>query len=121
MNKRSKKGQQMQQKIVKTYQIMAEAKEHKCTGCGRYYNQVPLSHSHIIPRSRRPDLAADFLNITYHCMSMGENIGCHDVWDNGSPEEKQMLMDYAENMDYIRKVDKEYYNLLKLKEINFRI
>jgi DNA mismatch repair protein MutH len=47
---------------------------------------------------------------------MGENLGCHDIWEHGTTEEKKMMMDYEENMDYIRRADREYYNLLKLKE-----
>ena len=96
------------------YRMMAEAKDHKCTGCGRWSNQVALSHSHIIPRSRRPDLVADYSNLTYHCLSLG-GIGCHEIWENGTTEEKQMLLDYDANMAYIKSVDEEYYNLLQLK------
>jgi diadenosine tetraphosphate (Ap4A) HIT family hydrolase len=116
MKKISTKGQEIKRKIMQVYQLMAESREHKCTGCGQYYNVVPLSHSHIIPRSRRPDLVATYENITYHCLSMGENLGCHDIWEHGTTEEKKMMMDYEENMDYIRRADREYYNLLKLKE-----
>ena len=120
MRKISKKGKETKRKLMATYKLMAETREHKCTGCDQYYNVVPLSHSHIIPRSRRPDLVAELSNITYHCLSMGNNIGCHEIYENGTPEEKRMLIDYESNMDYIRRVDKEYYNLLKLKEINYR-
>ena len=115
MKKISKKGEVIRQKLFAVYQLMAESREHKCTGCDQY--NVPISHSHIIPRSRRGDLTTEINNLTYHCLSMGENIGCHDIWDNGTAEEKKMLIDYEQNMEYIERVDKEYYNLLRLKEI----
>lgn len=114
LKKISKKAQKKRQELFKVYSEIAETREHKCTGCGRY--NYSLSHSHIIPRSRRPDLTTDIKNITYHCLSMGEIIGCHDIWEHGTMEEKKMLLDYESNMDYIKSVDDEYYNLLKLKE-----
>ena len=113
LNKISKKAQKKRKELFKVYDEMANTREHKCTGCGRY--KAPLSHSHIIPRSRRPDLTTDIKNITYHCLSMAENIGCHDIWEHGTTEEKQMMLDYETNMEYVKSVDSEYYELMKLK------
>ena len=48
--------------LNKVYDEIALEREHKCTGCGRY--DVPLSHSHLIPRSRRKDLITNKRNIT---------------------------------------------------------
>ena len=114
MKRISKKQAAIKRKLNRVYNIKAESEEKKCTGCDRY--DVPLSFSHIIPRSRRPDLTAEYNNITFHCLSMGENLGCHDIREHGSADEKMMMMDYDKNMSYIREVDTEYYNLLKLKE-----
>ena len=115
MKKISKKQAEIKRKLQKVYNIIAESNERRCTGCGRYYNEVPLSFSHIIPRSRRSDLITDINNITFHCLSLG-GIGCHEIWENGTSDEKMMLLDYDKNMSYIREVDSEYYELLKLKE-----
>ena len=44
----------IKKELKRIYQEMAEDMPHYCTGCGR--SDVPLSHSHIIPVSRRKDL-----------------------------------------------------------------
>jgi len=109
------------QKIIKAaikqaYDEIAEERAHMCTGCGTYDR---LSHSHIISRSRRPDLAADKRNITYHCMD-GLNFlesvkGCHTIWEHGTLEEKQALLDYDQMIAYIQEVDPSYYHILTNK------
>lgn len=88
---------------------MEETREHYCSGCGR--SDVPLSHSHYIARSRRKDLETDINNITYHCLSMGERKGCHQLWEGGIAD-KQKLLDYPDAMEYIESVDQELYYLL---------
>jgi hypothetical protein len=105
-------------KLYAIYQMISEAREHKCTGCGRYSGQVALSHSHIISRAKRPDLTCEYDNITYHCLSVGEHTGCHNIWENGTAEEKMKLFDYEKNMSYIRRVDESLYNKLRIKEID---
>lgn len=95
--------------VAEAYEQMAKTREHICTGCGTTQR---LSHSHIIPRSRRKDLEADVRNITYHCLSMGEERGCHDIWEHGTLEEKATLNDFYDNMTYIEQIDFEYYNLI---------
>ena len=104
-------------KLYAIYAIIAETREHKCTGCNRYSGQVQLSHSHIISRAKRPDLTCEYDNITYHCLSIGEHKGCHDIWEHGTVDEKKTLFDYEKNMSYIRRVDEGLYNKLRLKEI----
>ena len=89
------------------YNQIAEERGHYCNGCGR--SDVPLSHSHVIPRSRRKDLVTDKRNITYHCLSIGEHKGCHDMWES---KERTKLLDYCKNMEYILEVDTEYYFLI---------
>ena len=49
----SNKQKAINKELKKVYKEIAEEREHKCTGCNRY--DVPLSHSHLIPRSRRKD------------------------------------------------------------------
>tara|TARA_R110000787_G_scaffold87489_4_gene186405 strand:+ start:6255 stop:6536 length:282 start_codon:yes stop_codon:yes gene_type:complete len=88
---------------------MAEDKGHYCTGCGR--GDVALSHSHIIPRSRRKDLVCEPNNITYHCIGDSTRKGCHQLWE-GCMEDKMRVLDYHANMEYILEVDTEYYFIL---------
>lgn len=107
MAKVSKNQQRINKELKIVYQQIADERGHYCTGCGR--SDVPLSHSHIIPRSRRKDLTTATENITYHCLSMGGRRGCHDIWDSA---DKHKLLDYHKSMEYILTVDTEYYFLI---------
>lgn len=78
-----------------------------CHGCGTREN---LSFSHLIPRSRRPDLIADERNVVLHCMDYGERKGCHSKWEEGDVT----LPDYERNMKAIKQMDLQYYELLRL-------
>lgn len=106
------KQKQRNIEITDTYREMARVRERMCTGCGTTQR---LSHSHIIPRSRRKDLEANIDNLTYHCLSIGDIRGCHDIWEHGTMEEKKSLYDFEQNMQYIKSVDEVYYRLLSLK------
>tara|TARA_R100000808_G_C2093859_1_gene113250 strand:- start:424 stop:759 length:336 start_codon:yes stop_codon:yes gene_type:complete len=108
MKKVSKKQAAINRELKKVYKEIAETRGHYCTGCGR--SDVPLSHSHYIARSRRKDLETDPKNITYHCLSIGERKGCHQMWE-GSLEERQRLLDYPLAMEYILEVDPELFFL----------
>lgn len=107
LKKISDKQKKVKKALSKVYMEIMSEREHCCTGCGRY--DVPLSNSHIIPRSRRPDLVTDKRNITYHCLSMGERRGCHDIWES---TDKDTLLDFHNNMEYIMEKDPEYYNII---------
>ena len=106
MKKISDKQKKEKRLLSIIYNQIAEERGHYCNGCGR--SDVPLSHSHIIPRSRRPDLVTDKRNITYHCLSLDRK-GCHDMWESS---ERTKLLDYHKNMEYILEVDTEYYFLI---------
>ena len=105
----SKKQAKINSKLKKVYKEIAETRGHYCSGCGR--SDVPLSHSHYIARSRRKDLETDPDNITYHCLSMGERKGCHQLWEGGILD-KQKLLDYPKAMEYILENDTALYFLL---------
>lgn len=102
------------QKVQNSYNLILKEikreREEKCEGCG---NLKYLSPSHLIPRSRRPDLIADKRNIRFHCMEglFGKK-GCSIIWESGSLEEKQGMFDFEENIEFIKEVDLEYYNCL---------
>jgi hypothetical protein len=106
MRKVSKKQTAINKELKRVYKEIADTRGHYCTGCGR--SDVPLSHSHYIARSRRKDLETDINNITYHCLSMGERKGCHDLWEGGIAD-KQKLLDYQQAMEYILEKDTELY------------
>ena len=109
MKQVSKKQSTINRELTKVYKEIANERGHYCTGCGR--SDVPLSHSHIIPRSRRPDLITEKRNITFHCLVReDDSIGCHQRWEG---KQRVELMDYERNMEYIKEVDKEYYYLIK--------
>jgi|TARA_R100001230_G_C5666535_1_gene171170 5-methylcytosine-specific restriction endonuclease McrA len=105
----SKKQDKIKRELNKIYkEILLE--NNTCTGCGQNGYAVPLSFSHIIPRSRRRDLITDKRNITLHCLSMGERKGCHEIWETN--KERHTLLDYFTNLAYIKEVDEEYYYLI---------
>ena len=107
MKKISDKQKNIKRRLAVIYNELSEERGHYCTGCGRTGN---LSHSHLIPRSRRKDLVTDKRNITYHCV-IGPNgtKGCHQLWES---KDRVKLLDYHKNMEYILEVDTEYYFLI---------
>jgi len=107
MRKISSKQGQINKKIRRAYKEIALERGKYCSGCGRA--DVPLSHSHLIPRSRRADLVFDKANITYHCLSFGERKGCHEIWES---RDRDKLLDYHKNLEYILEMDTEYYFIL---------
>ena len=90
-----------------------------CRGCG---NTHSLSLSHLIRRSRRPDLVDLKENMTFHCLVRADGSqGCHDRWESIS--EMSVLKDFDENMSIILRLDPELYWVLthKLRELGFNV
>jgi len=110
MKKISNKQKEIRRKLNKVYSQISYERGHYCEGCGRTEGDVPLSHSHIIPRSRRADLVCDKKNIQYLCLSMGDGRrGCHEMWQS---RDKSKLLCYHKNLEYILQEDTEYYFLI---------
>ena len=109
MKKISSKQREIRRKLNKVYSEINYERGHFCEGCGRTEGDVPLSHSHIIPRSRRADLICIKDNIQYLCLSMGERKGCHEMWESRN---KSKLLCYHKNLEYILEMDIEYYFIL---------
>tara|TARA_R110000824_G_scaffold332324_2_gene518961 strand:+ start:922 stop:1266 length:345 start_codon:yes stop_codon:yes gene_type:complete len=109
MKKISNKQKEIKRKLNKIYSEISMERGHFCEGCGRTEGDVPLSHSHIIPRSRRADLVCEKNNVQYLCLSIGERTGCHDLWESRS---KTKLLCYHKNLEYILEEDIEYYFLI---------
>lgn len=104
IRRKSKKQNSIDRELKKVYQEMAINRPHLCTSCGTSHQ---LSHSHLIPRSRRRDLVADPNNITYHCLT------CHKKWENGTTADE--MADFKRNMDYIKSVDEQYFHIREQK------
>lgn len=105
----SKKQDKIKRQLNKIYhEILLE--RNSCSGCGKHGLVVPLSFSHIIPRSRRRDLVTDRKNITLHCLTYNGRRGCHDMWE--SAKDRHKLLDYFSNLAYIKEVDEEYYYII---------
>jgi 5-methylcytosine-specific restriction endonuclease McrA len=68
--------------------------EYFCKGCG--IAKDGLDKSHIIPISKRKDLALCKENIQLLCRD------CHIVWEHGSEEVKKKLLCYESNMKFIK-------------------
>ena len=94
MKKVSSKQSKINKELKRVYKEISQERGHYCSGCGR--SDVPLSHSHIIPRSRRPDLQTDKRNITYHCLSMGERKGDSSCRERASQTGKERVAEIAE-------------------------
>jgi len=109
MRKISNKQKEIKKRLHKVYSEINFERGHYCEGCGRTEADVPLSHSHIIPRSRRSDLICSKDNIQYLCLSIGGRRGCHELWES---RDKSKLLCYHKNLEYILEVDTEYYFLI---------
>jgi len=109
MRKISNKQKEIKKRLHKVYSEINFERGHYCEGCGRTEADVPLSHSHIIPRSRRSDLICSKDNIQYLCLSIAGRRGCHELWES---RDKKKLLCYHKNLEYILEVDTEYYFLI---------
>lgn len=61
-----------------TYGRIALKRTHQCDECG---TRERISHSHLAPKAHFGTLATLEENIVYHCMSMGNIVGCHDQYE----------------------------------------
>ena len=103
----SKKQSKINKRLKEVYKELSLERPQYCTGCGK--SDVPLSHSHLIPRSYNKSLETNKDNITYHCLSMGERKGCHEIWEG---KDRSQLLDYMKNMETILQLDESYFFLI---------
>jgi DNA-directed RNA polymerase subunit RPC12/RpoP len=92
--------------LKEVYKKIDQEREPVCEGCGR--GDVALSHSHLLSEYDRPDLYTDQDNIRLHCF--GFYTSCHDKWERGLIHEVVLMLDFKENLDYIKSVDTKAYN-----------
>lgn len=95
-------------KMLEAYKRIDASREKCCEGCGR--GDVPLSHSHLLSKYDRLDLVADENNIRLHCF--GNYHACHETWERGVPSEVIEMLDFEENLEYIKATDKQAYNTI---------
>lgn len=118
-NSFKKKGKRLKQqssqnkirseKLRKIYEEIDSEREYQCTGCGNTRN---LSHSHLVPVGYDKSLESVKENITYHCLTIGTKKGCHDIWESHDLAQMKKLKDFKENIEKIKKLNINYYNLL---------
>lgn len=118
----SKKGKEINLRVKKTYKKLDDTRDKICTGCES--RDVPLSRSHLVPRSANKELAYNLDNITYHCLDRYDLAskklieGCHAKWESHNPEKMRQLKDFKVNMEKISKLDERYYMRLCSKIIS---
>lgn len=105
MRKVSKKYQERLRKKKAAYEEFDRNNDGTCKGCGL---EKPGSHSHRIPISEAPELESVVENITWHCMS------CHTIYESHNVQEMSKMLDFEENMDYIKRVRPMYYERLMM-------
>lgn len=86
-------------------------RKHQCTGCGKSLgdNMIPHYFSHILPKSRFPELRLDPNNILIECVK------CHSDYETKGIEVIKRKRNFQVKLDYIK--DKDYLKYCKLKGI----
>jgi hypothetical protein len=107
IKKMSNKRAQRHRERDKAYVQIDQERPPVCEGCG-FGGGTALSHSHILSEQRRPDLYADKDNIRLHCY--GQYNTCHEKWERGLIYEVVLMLDFKENLEYIKSVDSGEYN-----------
>ncbi len=87
-----------------------------CSGCGS--NQY-LYPSHLVRRSLRKDLEAEELNIRSHCIARVvpdkfKLKGCDARYESGVAEQWLTMLDFKENLERVKQLDKGEYNRMIL-------
>ena len=104
IRRKSKKQSAIDRELKKVYQEMEESRTHSCTGCGTYHQ---LSHSHIIPRSRRSDLTTDINPPKELMVEIRVLQSCGEIYtDSGAVNLERNTTHYLRRSDiepYIRK------------------
>lgn len=81
-----------------------------CESCGTTQS---LSHSHLIPRSRRQDLIAEKKNIKIQCTERVDGSrGCHQRYESGDIGD---FIDKDEILLLVKELDKQFYYLKFVK------
>jgi hypothetical protein len=90
----------------RAYKQIDTEREPICEGCG--LAGIPLSHSHLLSEQQRPDLYGNKDNIRLHCF--GTYRSCHETWERGLIYEVVLMVDFKENLEFVKLVDQGEYN-----------
>ena len=85
---------------------VAAIKGMVCWGCGATENQKPLTFSHLIARSSRPDLITHVPNIHIHCTDWMGEVGCHEKHES---QQWGGMLDGDLIQKKMKEMDMEYY------------
>ncbi len=97
--------------LARAKEEIALERVHICNNCG---TKMRLSHSHLIPASRAGSLYTVKENIVFHCLSLGDTIGCHSKWES---VECVLMKDFESNFELIFKLDRQYF-WLRLEKLD---
>ncbi len=106
--------QEIRDRLKVAYNSIDQAREPICQGTGR--SDLPLSHSHTISQARCKALGKTELiwadgNIeleSYHEPS-SKPYAAHNIWADGSLEQKKTLLNFTRKLEYIKLHDPETY------------
>lgn len=98
-----------QAQLTSVYQEIALERKHVCNNCNATW---PLSHSHLVKKSRDGELAINKLNIVFHCLDTADKKGCHSTFES---LEAATMKDFEDNFGIIYKLDREYFWLRVIK------
>lgn len=115
IKKISSKRANKEKELTVVYKKIDQERERICEGCGR--NDRPLSHSHLLSRYNRPDLTCEEDNIKLHCFGNtgGPEKTCHEKWSDFDCLEVKDMLDFKENLEYIKEVDPGVYRKIIAK------
>jgi hypothetical protein len=105
----SSKRAQLKSKEKQVCLHILESREKLCQGCG---TAERLSFSHLEPKSYSLRNAANPEMIHIHCMTFGENEGCHNKYEQHRLSE---LNDYSEIIEALKKHAPDYLALIEDK------
>lgn len=106
INQLSKPKAKQNQEYKKVCQEIDEERGLKCESCG---TTQYLSHSHLIPRSRRQDLITEPKNIKIQCTCRVDGSkGCHQRYEDSQIDD---FIDKEEILSIVKGLDKQYYYL----------
>lgn len=115
IKKISNKRANVEKELHAVYKEIDQEREPVCESCDR--GDRPLSHSHLLSRYTRPDLICEKDNIRLHCFGTvgGPEKTCHEKWSDFDCLEVKEMLDFKENLEYIKEVDIKVYNKIIAK------
>src|SRR5688572_11433996 len=104
------------QELHRAYEEIAIERTHACDECNTFER---LSHSHLAPKSLFGGIAALKKNIVYHCLSLGDIVGCHTKYETAEVAKMKNFEKYFTFLFTYSKETRQYFwqRIHKLDEI----